>query len=59
MVAPPLLDDNPPDHDVDVEEEERMFEKEKCILTVAMDLSPTKKYFQFVFLASCVTLEHL
>jgi hypothetical protein len=33
--------------------------KQKCILTVAMDLSPTKKYFQFVFLASCLTLEHL
>ena len=28
-VAPPLLDDNLPDHDVDVEEEERMFEKAK------------------------------
>jgi hypothetical protein len=27
LVASPLLDDDPPDHDVDVEEEERMFEK--------------------------------
>jgi hypothetical protein len=28
-VAPPLLDDNPPDHNVDVEEEEYMLEKAK------------------------------
>jgi hypothetical protein len=33
--------------------------KRKCIPAVAMDAFPTKKYSQFVYSASCATLERL
>jgi hypothetical protein len=50
--APPLVDGDLPNNDYDVGEEERMFEQaKKCIPAVAMDVSPRKKYFQFVYLA--------
>jgi hypothetical protein len=53
--APPLIDGDRPNNDYNVEKEERMFEQAKSILTVAMDVSPTKKFSQFVYLASCAT----
>jgi hypothetical protein len=50
---------NKDNEDIKVEEEESIFKMQKCILTEAMDVLPMKKYFEFVFLASCETLEGL
>jgi hypothetical protein len=54
--TPPLVDGDRPNNDYDVGQEEHMFEQAKMYtLTVAMDLSPTKKFSQFVCSTSCAT----